>query len=424
MTSSDSGGDNDEEGAGDRVFRGFLAALCLFAWVALCYFASHLSESPAVLGRWSAGYFMLLCALAGFAGLATLLHLGPLYRRVARFRGAVLGLALGAGAALILAEVGVRVLDPLGISYYQSAKEYHEDKLPDDELIFRHRPNYRATYGGIDYSFNDLGLRDRAVGVRRPGELRVLFLGDSITLGAGVSIEDAFPLGVERRLAQRLRRPVRTINSGVGGYNTTQEWAFLKRHGDALLPDAIFLLYVYNDVEINMPFDPRRFGLRGKSPPEVVKALLGRSWAYRLVSHILRHSGDRPRTIGTAAGREASEAAIREIAAWAKERGIAFAVGYWRAPGMAEFNGLTWRWLTKFGEQQGFAVVDVADWLGDSGPEAYRLSVVDSHPTPEGHSHIAEGIADLLESQLQPRQDRKLCPPSRRRDRPAEEFLR
>jgi len=99
--------------------------------------------------------------------------------------------------------------------------------------------------------------------------------------------------------------------------------------------------------------------------------------AYRLVSHTLRHSGDRPRTIGTAAGREASEPAIREIAAWAKERGIAFAVGYWPAPGMAEFNGLTWHWLTKFGEQQGFAVGDVADWRGDSGPEAHL-------PSPRG----------------------------------------
>lgn len=59
--------------------------------------------------------------------------------------------------------------------------------------------------------------------------LRILVLGDSLTAGSGLSIEDAFPNQLQRALLTA-GHPVRVINSGVSGDTTAGglsrlEWA-------------------------------------------------------------------------------------------------------------------------------------------------------------------------------------------------------
>ena len=50
------------------------------------------------------------------------------------------------GASLLLAicavELGIRTVDPLGISYYEVVDGYERDKMADDHLIFRHKPSW------------------------------------------------------------------------------------------------------------------------------------------------------------------------------------------------------------------------------------------------------------------------------------------
>ena len=68
---------------------------------------------------------------------------------------------------------------------------------------------------------------------------------------------DIFTTRLEQLLPGRLERPVRVINSGVGGYNTVQEVTYFKREGITLQPDLVLLTYIGNDIEENRgPFNP------------------------------------------------------------------------------------------------------------------------------------------------------------------------
>src|SRR3954452_21274375 len=67
----------------------------------------------------------------------------------------------------------------------------------DPDLIWRLTPglSYDIETGEYrEHRFtNSLGMREREIPPRRPGEQRVLAIGDSFTYGAGVQAADAYP---------------------------------------------------------------------------------------------------------------------------------------------------------------------------------------------------------------------------------------
>lgn len=97
---------------------------------------------------------------------------------------------------------------------------------------------------------SNLGMRgpDRAA-TKPAGVKRILVVGDSVAYGIGVGAEQTFSAVLEKILATyHPDAPVEVLNSGVAGYNTAQELAFLEQRGFALEPDAIVLAYCPNDV--------------------------------------------------------------------------------------------------------------------------------------------------------------------------------
>jgi lysophospholipase L1-like esterase len=125
------------------------------------------------------------------------------------------------------------------------------------------RPGVEDEYGGVRVRINGQGLRGPEVGAEKPGGgLRILWLGDSVTFGYGVEREDeTFPQAVAARLAQRLGRPVESVNAGVGGWSPWQEQAWLEREGWRFEPDLIVVGFVLNDL--TEPLSLVRYGGQG-----------------------------------------------------------------------------------------------------------------------------------------------------------------
>lgn len=95
------------------------------------------------------------------------------------------------GVSLLLSlgavELGIRMLDPLGISYYELSGEYTRDKLADEHLVFRHKPSWEKRYGDVLVTYNERGLRDRPILPKAEGEYRILALEDSVTFGGSAT---------------------------------------------------------------------------------------------------------------------------------------------------------------------------------------------------------------------------------------------
>ncbi|MEX1297696.1 MAG: arylesterase [Desulfotignum sp.] len=80
----------------------------------------------------------------------------------------------------------------------------------------------------------------------RAGEVRVLFLGDSLTAGLGVQKDQAYPALVGELLRQQGRTDVKIINGGISGATTAGAASRLKWHLKAA-PHVLVLALGAND---------------------------------------------------------------------------------------------------------------------------------------------------------------------------------
>jgi len=154
------------------------------------------------------------------------------------------------------AELATRLIDPhIPFQGEDDAVWSIHHRSPDPVLVYEPRPGARSTrprtWDGtrtVTYTINDLGFRDREdLATAKPaGTSRVLFLGDSVTFGLEVDLEETLVKQVERLLAPH-GGPVECLNLGVSGYSPLQEVALLERNGLDLAPDLVVLCYNLND---------------------------------------------------------------------------------------------------------------------------------------------------------------------------------
>lgn len=198
-------------------------------------------------------------------------------RRTAQTRALALVLLMMAAFtfSLAVAEVCFRVAGYSAIYdvYSRPSLLWRYDPL----LGWSHEPGARDTYVGprpfpLEFrspvEINSLGLRGPEVKPRAPGEYRVLFLGDSVTVGREVASEDTLTAILEKQLTRRLDRPIRVINAAVRGYGTDQLYLDYRERGRLLEPDAVVLVHSGNDPTDNMTLHKvrRPFGKPALAP--------------------------------------------------------------------------------------------------------------------------------------------------------------
>lgn len=176
----------------------------------------------------------------------------------------VLALLLGLLGALLVAEVAMRAY----LSYIfrgrleQIARDLPTDPrqevtlgklihpVPNDDIIFRLKPNARGIFRGAPVRINSLGYHDNEFQERKPPEgFRVLVLGDSNSFGWGVLLEMAYPMVLEGSLRRLLgdRARAEVINTAVPGYNAVMEVETFFAYGLRYDPDIVIIQYSLND---------------------------------------------------------------------------------------------------------------------------------------------------------------------------------
>lgn len=222
-------------------------------------------------------YFFLAL---GFGVL--LILVGDVVRRTSSPSWASLGLLIWSCALVTLSDRAL--LARYGISVY----------VPDPQLHFRLRPNtIRAwpswqTRGAAEklIRINNHGHNDDDFSVAKPtGEVRILALGDSVTMGYGVNWQDAYPNVLERSLESTQPRGGRyqVINAAVAGYATRQEVEVL-RESLRFGPDLVVIGFCMNDVTEPFVVD-RELGGTGRAHQDVTQA------KNALLSYFLNETG-------------------------------------------------------------------------------------------------------------------------------------
>ena len=123
----------------------------------------------------------------------------------------------------------------------------------DEKLHYKHRRNITRNwneYGKKPIIINEYGQHDDSYPIRKEKkELRILNLGDSITMGHGVTKDETYSKYLEIILSDSINnyQTIQAINTGVQGYSTFQELEVLRDHL-YLQPDVVTLGFCLNDI--------------------------------------------------------------------------------------------------------------------------------------------------------------------------------
>jgi len=166
-------------------------------------------------------------------------------RPPSRWRRRLLALSLAGALSFVLLEIGTRLF--VGAPLIE--------RLPIMTMRANPVRGWQMAPGRSHYTYqhpvrvNSLGLRGREVEPKRPGEFRVLALGDSLTYGQGVGDDETLPATLEAELARRdPGTSWSVVNAGHRAYDTPQELALLGELGEAIQPDLVLLCWYWNDL--------------------------------------------------------------------------------------------------------------------------------------------------------------------------------
>lgn len=170
-------------------------------------------------------------------------------RRRVWLTGAALSLAglLFAAAAV---EVAVRVFAPVNLDFYKWQKFKRVSHRPG--TAFEHIPGGRSDfYLGVPVQINALGLRDVEIeNPKPPGTVRILGLGDSVTFGYGVRLEETYLKVLESELNAGAPSGARyqVVNAGIEGTALDFYYEVLRSLVPLLEPDLVIVGITLNDI--------------------------------------------------------------------------------------------------------------------------------------------------------------------------------
>ena len=328
--------------------------------------------------------------------------------------GNLLALAAGVLVMFAMGEIALRVVG-FGHPYYSAPELYRPST--DPRVMFEPRPNFAGFSEGVWLTTNSRGLRERELPLVKPaGTRRVVFLGDSVTFGAGVRDDEPFPRLLETSInGGGAPGPIETVNTGVVGYNTIQELARLEQVGLDYQPDVVVLTFVVNDLLETFSIFDHQYEPTGLLAQEKVW-LRRNSHLYRFVQQMYWRLGQelrRAREGPTEPLRKRDRledrlATLSQIVQTTRASGAAFLLVLYPdnlgdpvSPGPSGERLTVREELERFAAREQVPFFDLTAALGDvRDPRArqYRLRE-DPHPSPEGHRVIADALrAPLLDA--------------------------
>ncbi len=299
---------------------------------------------------------------------------------------------------LVVSEIFLRIYLTKNIFYDVEMSRYAltlKVDSPNPLIGHHHRPSSEARLMGVTINTNADGFRDDEYPVEKGARRRVMFLGDSLTLGWGVEKEETFEHLLEQDLSAK--SPAEVINLGVGNYNTTQEVNLFIDKGLKYDPDQVVLFYFINDAE---PVPQRsRFPGLGHfrivtfywSRIKALKAQLSESIGFQEFYSALYREGS--------PGWEQSKGSFLQLQEICRERGIDLKVVI--LPELHELVDYTFAkehaLIAEFLRENDISYIDLAPSFGnETEPQTLWVSRDDAHPNARAHRLISNYTLDFI----------------------------
>jgi lysophospholipase L1-like esterase len=267
------------------------------------------------------------------------------------------------------------------------------------------KPNATMVAWGKELRTNDLGFRDSGprLAPKRAGEFRVVVLGDSFTVSAGVDYARIYTTLLEERL--KAKHPgVRVLNLAVGGYNIVQYAMVLDEVALGLEPDLVLVaLYPENDFTMET-YDENFRAASGEAPapggPWYQDLYVYRAYLGKVEARIRKGFQKETKLVNSKSdtGWDENIAALRKIAATAKRHNLPLAVtalpSTW---GLAAQRPLFGRVEAQCKALEVPCLMLLEPLIATGVDEgALRLNALDAHPNEKYNAIVAGMLAPFV----------------------------
>jgi lysophospholipase L1-like esterase len=284
------------------------------------------------------------------------------------------------------------------------------------------KPNIQGVVYGVPFETNNLGFRDQQPwGTEKDvGEFRVLVLGDSFTVSAGVAFHSIYTQVLQQVLQEKLpHRRVRVMNLGVAGYNPIQYLLVLQEVGLDLRPDYLIVgVFPSNDFD-NTTYEENKAVALGMRPPpreEGIRALyIYKAFGWRVEVMARRIigavTGDvrerRPQSGPGSAGWESggweqNASALLSLAQVARKSNIPLLLVLLPTTYSFEKQEGTHRVVRQFCIANRIECLDMLDAFIKTGssPRRFKINVIDDHPNTEYHRIVGHRLGHYVATRL------------------------
>lgn len=278
-------------------------------------------------------------------------------------------------------------------------------RVSDNPVIgHEHQPNTQAHLMGVDVAISSQGLRDREFPLEPPpGRTRILMLGDSLTFGWGVPVEQTY----SKRLEQLLRQgghDVEVINTGVGNYNTSMEVEYFLERGAKFNPHYVVLNYFINDAEPT-PRYQTSFLSRHSRAYVYFASRMDSALRKAEVAHREDWQGYYASLYKNGHGTREVIAAVGRLASYCRKKGIYVVLADYpelRSPAKYPFPYVG-DFMRKAAETHGIPYISLLPAVKNLEPASLWVTVPDPHPSAVAHEAFAKELFSIFDPQLRAR---------------------
>jgi GDSL-like Lipase/Acylhydrolase family len=253
-------------------------------------------------------------------------------------------------------------------------------------------PNQQLRRFGATIHINKYGMRSDDLDPAPPrGELRIFFLGDSVTFGTtSVSQEKIFTEIIKNRLRATENREVEILNASAGGWATANEYQYLASRGTF---DANLVVFVINQNDLDQPMAaPVPAVQYPTSNPESAIIELWIRYLKPRIFHVASGSdpGSSAESVPDAAANDRVLASLEAAREFAEGHGAHFAIIYTPC---THANEKTAAWQAMIGKFMDWAARDKISLItmnaAFAAHERKLVYIDDIHLRPLGHELIA-----------------------------------
>jgi lysophospholipase L1-like esterase len=283
--------------------------------------------------------------------------------------------------------------------------------VADPQIEYLNKPSMHYRRFGNSVTYNAYSMRSGPITPKKtdPAQLRVLFLGDSIINGGGLTDDSKLATAIlQKRLSEALHRDVYVGNASAGSWGPPNELAYLRRFG---LFDADVLVLELNSADYgDVPTFEPIVGIAMEYPDHRPLLALQEGFSRYLLPRLHGAAASAP-TSAPAVNPDAANApqehvqqcqeAITQIVKMARDAGVKVLI--YQHPEHNELTGPEWpghRVIQQTVRDLGIEPIQLAPVFQSAvskGENPYRDAI---HPNDLGQSLIADALFEPIREAL------------------------